>query len=284
MAPSIAPRLNRVAAARTNATPSVTEVKSIVKEKKAVDYSNTPGHKRVSLSAASPRPASLAAPTVMPRLNKAATARLSNYGEQERDGHSSTAPSSIRTSSCSISPTAIRKPIDFSGTPGHKRVSLSTSTIKSLQAPTLAPRSNRASIGRTGGALVDGASIANISVKSDKEVKQKKIVDYSNTPGHKRASTGVSISSLAQPSIAPRINAAAMKRMSIGAILASDAATAQLAKPRPMVTNGNMNSSSAATSSRPSSRVSLSSAHQDGALPRNAPIRRNAAPPSSFRM
>lgn len=284
MAPSIAPRLNRVAAARTKTTSSVSEAPSVVKEKKAVDYSNTPGHKRVSLSAS--RPASLAAPSVMPRLNKAATGRLgSSHGVEERDSRS-IAASSVRTSS-SVSPTTTRKPVDFSGTPGHKRASLSTSTIKSLQAPTLAPRSNRVSMGRSGPnkALGDGAAIANQAVK---QVEPKKVVDYSNTPGHKRASTDISISSLAQPTIAPRINTAAMKRMSIGAINASEIATAQLNKPRPMITNGNMNSSTATRSSsslgRPSSRISLSSAHQDGAFPRAAPSRRSAAPPSSFKM
>ncbi|PWN36111.1 uncharacterized protein FA14DRAFT_160979 [Meira miltonrushii] len=285
-APTIAPRMNRSAAARTNKGGSVSnnaqsapsESGSSVKERKPVDFSNTPGHKRVSTGGF--KLASLAAPAVAPRLNKAAAARTGGHS-----GSASTqSPERIRVqrpasvsygseTNKSDSP-IVRKQIDFSNTPGHKRASMSTSTLKSLQAPSIVPRGNRASLARVGGNANDASSSperrsgtngkttitaadttgkenrsgrtsvtstqtnklpsgrlsvastttrdvrtisGRASVASTRDARERKPIDFSNTPGHKRASQSISIASLAQPTIAPRSNSAAQKRLSVGA-------------------------------------------------------------------
>lgn len=296
-APSIAPRMNRSAAARTNKGGSVinnvqsapSESGSSVKERKPIDFSNTPGHKRVSTGGF--KLASLAAPAVAPRLNKAAAARTG--GQLASASTQSTMriprPASVTTgsgSNKSESPT-VRKQIDFSNTPGHKRASMSTSTLKSLQAPSIVLRGNRASLARVGGNANDAssssdrgsgtngktvqatnttsqaistgkenrsgrASVASArdtkvtsgrlsvasttrdsrinsgraSVSSTRDSRERKPIDFSNTPGHKRSSHSISIASLAQPLIAPRSNAAAQKRLSVGAAPSASASTA----------------------------------------------------------
>ena len=310
MAPSVAPRMNRVAAARTKTTSSP-EQPNVVKERRPVDYSNTPGHKRQSMS--SSRPASLAAPTVAPRLNKAAAARLADKSGGSRGEHSdasaSMRPERTRSnetvepaSSASRSPTAVRKPVDFSNTPGHKRASQSSSAIKSLQAPLLAPRSNRVSEARQPSSSPPKAVRNRTSSSVEQGGKEnsggveRRAIDYSNTPGHKRASNSFSIASLAQPVITPRSNASAAKRLSMGGVHAGlpvkaegqPAKDATLQLPRSSSAMGSTTPSKQSTiarstqGSRPTSRASMSGAHQDGAYPRA--VRPGAAPPSSFRM
>lgn len=309
MAPSVAPRMNRVAAARTK-TASSPEQPNVVKERRPIDYSNTPGHKRQSMS--SSRPASLAAPTVAPRLNKAAAARLADKSGGSRGEHSN-ASASLRpertrsnetvepASAASRSPTAVRKPVDFSNTPGHKRASQSSSGIKSLQAPLLAPRSNRVSESRQPSSPPKAArnrtsSSVEQGGKENLGGVERRAIDYSNTPGHKRASNSFSIASLAQPVIAPRSNASAAKRLSMGGVHAGlpikavgqPAKDAALPLPRSSSAMGSTTPSKQSTiarsaqGSRPTSRASMSGAHQDGAYPRA--VRPGAAPPSSFRM
>lgn len=148
------------------------------KERKPVDFSNTPGHKRSSLGAS--QLASLMAPAVAPRLNKAATARVSMGGNPGSSGRTCKTPSGTPSnvgiptqperrqssvgSTGSAAPdgaqAAMRTSVDFfSNTPGHKRASLS-SGLKSLQTPTIAPRGNRTSLSRGGTAGAEDASNA----------------------------------------------------------------------------------------------------------------------------
>ncbi|UZJ54598.1 hypothetical protein CBS101457_003918 [Exobasidium rhododendri] len=295
-APSIAPRLNRVAAARTNAQlqPS-SGPEGVERLRKEIDYSSTPGHKRMSLS--SSRPASLAAPVVAPRLNKAASARLSGVVPDKvssnfRPSHAKETSDAATTTTA----TSIRTTADNSSTPGHKRMSLSTGPIKSLQAPSLVPRSNRTSQARTSMGMAPSKGIpVGAGVNSGKEESIKSCEKenlYRNTPGHKRVSTGFAIASLAQPSIVPRSNATALKRLSMsGAVNMPSQGTSTSAKdtprPRPSSVLGTSASSkaSAAQSTRPSrpmSRTSMSGSRQ-GDVPARTSLRTSAAPPSSFR-
>ncbi|KAJ9479678.1 hypothetical protein PHBOTO_003166 [Pseudozyma hubeiensis] len=104
-------------------------------------------------------PVSLKAPSIAPRLNKAAMAR--------QGGSSAAAPAQIKSASRPASAAAgasrhafpstlstsadapPRKQVDFSNTPGHKRHSLiGKTTIASIAPPTIAPRQNRASMSR----------------------------------------------------------------------------------------------------------------------------------------
>lgn len=72
---------------------------------------------------------------------------------------------------------------------------------KSLAKPTLGPRMNKAAAARMG-----------IEVETSAPVREKRPVDFSVTPGHKRASTGIQLASLAAPTIAPRQNKASQAR------------------------------------------------------------------------
>lgn len=125
--------------------------------------SNTPGHRRLSTG---PKPSSLAAPTILPRSNKAAAARGGRVeGEisssmiespsrqrlSSTPAHSSSAAtsnSSINSSTSTSSEQRTRKEVDYSNTPGHRRQSLSNISIASLSQPSIPPRSNNAANAR----------------------------------------------------------------------------------------------------------------------------------------
>lgn len=311
--PSVAPRLNKAAAARTGASDTSP---TATKTRKPVDFSSTPGHKRLSTSG--PRPASLAAPTVAPRLNKAAAARQSQGGAGAVPPTTTTASSSSarasshgsQASSESKGAALARKPVDFSNTPGHKRHSMvGASQLKSLQAPSVAPRLNKASAARQGaGATAPSAassaaasaaastspsrtraasamstsraSLSASTTTSSPATKERKPVDFSNTPGHKRASNSFSVASLQKPTIAPRSNAASARRLSVGGVGNNAAASTSPAK-------GGAPSSRPGSSlaGRPSSRISSSGPHQDGASQHlsQSQSRSAKAPPSSYR-
>ncbi|KAN0059844.1 hypothetical protein ACQY0O_008418 [Thecaphora frezii] len=176
--PTVTPRLNRAAAARTKSDGAATFTSSMaakVRERKEVDYSNTPGHKRNSVISV----ASTAAPAIAPRQTRASMGRISAFfgssgaaspgpGSVRRDELPSTPSSSSLSARRASSITSLgsgtetsqaggpaaatgerpRKPVDYSTTPGHKRQSLSFH-IPALAAPAMPPRVNRASLART---------------------------------------------------------------------------------------------------------------------------------------
>ncbi|CAO1620787.1 unnamed protein product [Sympodiomycopsis kandeliae] len=151
-----------------------------MRPRKEVDFSSTPGHRNKRSSLSTVQLASLKPPTTAPRLNKAALARVgggststtsSSHGQSSALATTSHArSSSLATttpstsgrvspvkptlagthSSSSSSVERIRKPVDFSNTPGHKRNSLSTSgaPIASLAQPKILPRTNLAAMRR----------------------------------------------------------------------------------------------------------------------------------------
>lgn len=318
--PSVAPRLNKAAVARTGG--SVPDSSPTVpKTRKPIDFSSTPGHKRLSNSG--PRPASLAAPSVAPRLNKAATARQSMGGGTALDVRPSPTRASSHASQSSDgtrnAPLA-RKPVDFSNTPGHKRHSMvGTGQLKSLQAPSVTPRANKASVARLAGgnmapaeslspssspaktpqsraraASALGTSRASLSSAptsaSETADKERKPIDFSNTPGHKRTSNSFSVASLQKPTITPRSNAAAARRLSVGGVGAAAALASSLSPSsvKPASRPASSLAVSGGGGGRPLSRMSSSGPHQDGAVhpsstARSAQSRIAKAPPSSYR-
>lgn len=320
--PRIQPRLSRAAALRMGVELPPVPKRTVVAAPAPTGPVGISGLPKTAVA----KPKSLAEPTVKPRANRASLART---GGGSSSGSSTTA----------TSPPAPRKEVDFSSTPGHrnKRSSLSAVQLASLRPPTIAPRTNKAAMARVSGvgggaattshhARSASASLAATSgrtspVKHAIAVKQpgasaiapeRRPIDFSNTPGHKRASLSgtTTVAALAAPKIVPRTNLAAMRRLSHGGVApspqklaASTAAAATNAPPaqlraRPassLAFNAGTDSGSASANAakpsahrtaRPSSSAGVrqsSLPHQDGA--ENTATRpRNKAPPSSFRL
>ncbi|SPO26382.1 uncharacterized protein UTRI_03971 [Ustilago trichophora] len=279
-APSIAPRLNKAAVARqggpvggeasalrrpasvagnnrpssvassSKTFPSCSAPSSGVtpRARKEVDFSNTPGHKRLSLVGSI---ASTAPPSIAPRQNRASMSRIqgtTTVASSPRAGPAGTArppPSAFTSTAGRMRSSSLagasqpaedakpRKPIDFAQTPGHKRASLSLS-IPSLAAPSLAPRQNRASLARTRPSLSTASSspapspsprtltkpLPNVDDATGKEnrVQPRPPTDFATVPGHKRHSLSFTLASLKQPSIQPRLNKAAGARIGAGGV------------------------------------------------------------------
>lgn len=124
--PDIVPRMTKAAALRTGQPIEKTVSsprKPVSKERQAQTFANVPGHKRATSIAV----ASTAAPTIAPRMTRAAALRLGQ----------TPAPQPTRSKSDQSGP---KKPT-FEGVPGHKR--RETISVASVQAPTVAPRLNK---------------------------------------------------------------------------------------------------------------------------------------------
>ncbi|SOV02097.1 uncharacterized protein UDID_04987 [Ustilago sp. UG-2017a] len=188
-------------------------------------------------------PASLRAPSIAPRLNKAAVARQGGAPADEGVGAVSTASAGVRkslpsstTASGGESGGRMRKQVDFSNTPGHKRLSLAGASVGSIAPPSIAPRQNRASLGRISGStpssytttnssgtrggppsayrsnLVGRGRATSLTSSFGEGQRERQPISFDQTPGHKRTSLSLSIPSLAAPSMAPRQNRASLAR------------------------------------------------------------------------
>ncbi|KAF9267385.1 hypothetical protein L218DRAFT_894620 [Marasmius fiardii PR-910] len=123
--PDIVPRTTRSAALRAGVAPAKVAPRAPpAKEKLAKTFENVPGHKRAGTISV----ASTAAPTIAPRMTKAAALRL---GIQPP-------PKTLRKTSASSENGQAH---GFDGVPGHKR--RETISVASVSAPTIAPRSNK---------------------------------------------------------------------------------------------------------------------------------------------
>ncbi|KAF8195562.1 hypothetical protein BJ912DRAFT_147729 [Pholiota molesta] len=124
--PTIVPRMTKAAALRLGQAVEKVENKArapVTKERHAETFANVPGHKRSSTIAV----ASTAAPTIAPRMSRAASLRLGQ----------TPAPPMARTRSL----TTEEKASTFDGVPGHKR--RESIAVASSKAPTVAPRLNK---------------------------------------------------------------------------------------------------------------------------------------------
>ena len=124
--PTIVPRMTKAAALRAGqpiekaqSTPRA----PVTKERHAETFANVPGHKRTSTISV----ASTAAPTIAPRMTRAASLRLGQ----------TPAPAVVRSRSL----TAEGQVNTFEGVPGHKR--RESIAVASSKAPTVAPRLNK---------------------------------------------------------------------------------------------------------------------------------------------
>ncbi|CBQ73599.1 hypothetical protein sr11104 [Sporisorium reilianum SRZ2] len=218
--PSIEPRLSRAAALRMGvqlpASPARTPSRTAASSSAAKD-----GISGVTKRAVAP-PASLKAPSIAPRLNKAALARSGQAEPVRRPASAASGDADAARQ---------RKQVDFSNTPGHKRLSLAgQSSIASIAPPAIAPRQNRASMGRIQhqpagssstitappSALKAHARAASVAsartVPTSTDERDRRPVNFAHTPGHKRASLSLCIPALAAPSVAPRQNRASLAR------------------------------------------------------------------------
>ncbi|KAK0551186.1 hypothetical protein OC845_002305 [Tilletia horrida] len=354
--PSIAPRLNKAAAARLGQAPPEMGTNGAAanggkadgsgasaRPRQAVDYSNTPGHKRNLTPSGL---ASLQKPSIAPRLNKSAAARITSGASSTGSTASVTSPTLSSTpSSSSLHSSApssahrtfsgssmtstgsaseatagpsggaprVRQATDYSSTPGHKRTSVpGMAKVASLAAPSIAPRVNKAAAARMGGAdsqpLGPGSGTASgpggggggggghgrtssMSVSGSNAQREKKPVDYSNTPGHRRASLSLAVASLAPPTILPRSNNAAEARLAADKVREAEAAAAAAAGNkvrRPSSSAGSRPGSSLGSnhnnqSSRPGSALGSAGTGPGHAGSRPTKVK-GAPPPSSYRM
>lgn len=136
IAPDIAPRTTKAAALRAGAPLVKNGVyqtskarEALSKDRLAETFANVPGHKRAESIAV----ASTAAPTIAPRMTRAASLRIG--------GQSPSSPVKRAPSAAEKKVISINEKETFQGVPGHKR--RETITVASTQAPTVAPRTNR---------------------------------------------------------------------------------------------------------------------------------------------
>ncbi|TFK24944.1 hypothetical protein FA15DRAFT_381861 [Coprinopsis marcescibilis] len=128
--PDIVPRMTKSAALRAGVPVEkavASPRKPVTKERHAETFANVPGHKRSSTISV----ASTAAPTIAPRMTRAASLRLGVVP-----------PPVIKKRAQSSDDTSINKPT-FEGVPGHKR--RETISVASIKPPTMAPRLNKSS-------------------------------------------------------------------------------------------------------------------------------------------
>lgn len=118
-APDIVPRMSKAAALRAGIPIEEKRRAPPTKERLAQTFANVPGHKRSETIAV----ASTAAPTIAPRMTRAASLRLGIKPEDKR-----------RPSVADVKAT-------FDGVPGHKR--RETIVVASTRPPTVAPRLNK---------------------------------------------------------------------------------------------------------------------------------------------
>lgn len=132
--PDIVPRMTKAAALRTGQPIEKTSSsprRPVTKERLAETFANVPGHKRSTTISV----ASTAAPTIAPKMTRAASLRLGI----------TPAPAPMRRRSLTTDD-AERKNT-FEGVPGHKR--RESIAVSSIKAPTVAPRLNKSASLRT---------------------------------------------------------------------------------------------------------------------------------------
>ncbi|PWZ00149.1 hypothetical protein BCV70DRAFT_105641 [Testicularia cyperi] len=301
--PTIQPRLSKAAALRMGVeyAPASPRPASVTPVNGNVGISGVPR--------SDPKlPASLRAPTIAPRLNKAAVARTKPSTVLPSPSPQPASRSQADPSRSTSSAGRLRKEVDFSNTPGHKRTG--SIAVASTAAPLIPPRQNRASmsrlqshsatVGGLGGAAVASSmsplsvtsaipsrprrassaaafsSASSITSMSD-SARQRVPVNFDNVPGHKRQSLSLKISSLAAPTVVPRQNRASLARTTGFAYIDGCEATRRFpSKPRPTSTLGFPSSSAA----HGKENVDLKLGSSPLIVKRNPPPLASLAPPS----
>ncbi|CAO1621119.1 unnamed protein product [Jaminaea pallidilutea] len=249
-----------------------------VRERKPVDFANTPGHRRQSL-AGSFNLASLKAPAIAPRSNRTAIAR-GGMSSANETGRSESASATTR----SLSPEKENRP---------KRQTPSATATTSV-------------IGQKPFAAADKATAAPATLAGGEArplsptkatVRERQPVDFSNTPGHKRTQSSFTVASLAAPKIVPRTNLATTRRLSIGSVggAASRPSSslggnnnAKAPASLPASSLSKQNAGQTREQTRPASSAGIRSqtVKRNGSEPHGIvapPLRSRAFPPSAFK-
>ncbi|KAG8909941.1 hypothetical protein FRC01_006634 [Tulasnella sp. 417] len=223
--PSIVPKTTRAAALRAGVDLPSPKRSPASKESIARTFENVPGHKR----AIAINVASVGAPTIAPRANRAQALRTGQI-ETKVD------PLKRTTARAPNSPERLKE--IFADVPGHKR--RQTIAVASTAPPTIAPRATRASVLRTGqgdtsppksrvkprasttGGPRPSTAGASTSSRTPKPLAEAPLVEeepepvvknpFEGVPGHKRSET-IEVPSTRPPSATPRINRSAALRM-----------------------------------------------------------------------
>jgi hypothetical protein len=306
-APSMAPRMNRAAAIRAGLDVPA----AAPRPRRSSAVPATPNDPSIGISglrrAEVEAPASIAKPTLAPRMNRAAAIRAGVELPPSAAARRATAAATAEKT----------EPKADVGISGLKRAE--PTKVKALEAPTMVPRGNRASMARAAAPLLEATAPAspakqrthsrasaslsfparstsraegilaprrdNVTPQPNEEAeapaKVRREVDFSSTPGHRRKSLSISgLKSLAPPAIAPRSNTAAQRRLSIGS--ASAVAVAAPSKRPESAAAARRPGSALAKTTQPNRPTSaLAQPHQDEP---SRPARvRGTAPPSAYR-
>lgn len=229
---------------------------SPAKERKQVGYSSTPGHRRTSLQGV-PKVASLKPPVIAPRTNSAASARLAKAASGQAGQVGQVATPSPERGDKALFPSRSTVASPTRTSPTRSTVALPTRTSTTSPTHTLASTRTRATSSQT-------------SISPSKGQRERKEVDFSCTPGHRRQwIQGMSKpASLKQPAIAPRLNASTLTRLERRKSLS--------------VTSGT-DSPSRATSRAVDGRQSVMGLGSRVTSPDTVPTPRSRAPPPSYR-
>ncbi|KAG9045748.1 hypothetical protein FS837_005705 [Tulasnella sp. UAMH 9824] len=297
--PSIMPKTTRAAALRAGVELPSPKRSPASQESIARTFENVPGHKR----AIAVNVASVAAPTIAPRVNRAQALRTGQI-ETKVD------PLKRTTARAPNSPERLKE--IFADVPGHKR--RQTIAVASTAPPTIAPRPTRASALRTGQGDVSppksrvkprastnpgprpstaGASTSSRAPKPlsaappvEEEPQPVAKNPFEGVPGHKRSET-IEVASTRPPSATPRINRSAALRMAQKEAAASGGSSRAPPSSFSMKSSTEQHSRSASQASvRPSLSQSTSSARSASVEPgqtQRSPSRTSTAtsrPPS----
>ncbi|CEH18894.1 Nucleoside diphosphate kinase [Ceraceosorus bombacis] len=286
--PTTAPRMNRAAAIRAGIElPPAPVRKPSTEHKKVVDTGVELGISGVPKTKAA-RPASIAGPTQAPRMNRAAAIRA---GLELPPTAPRTRAISSATNGTDVSKSSSVGNVGISGLPRAE-----AAKPKSLQAPSVVPRGNRASVAR---GVNDPTGSPTRSMKQAVNGAQPTPQADYTASGHRRGSQSVSsIKALGTPSIAPRSNNAATRRLSVhafpsagdapstdGALSSRPASSMGSARPRSAAgrssNTGIVMGRSQSAASRPAGRASSVSGTVSNDT--QTSVLRAKAPPSSFR-
>ncbi|KAF9497598.1 hypothetical protein BDN71DRAFT_1387274 [Pleurotus eryngii] len=139
--PDIKPRMSRASALRAGLPVEKTHVgprAPLNRERLAKTFANVPGHKRAQTI----QVASTAAPTIEPRMTRAASLRLGlTPPAPAARPRPSIAPSSKKSKDTLVEEIAVPKKDTFEGVPGHKR--RESISVASAKPPSIAPRLNK---------------------------------------------------------------------------------------------------------------------------------------------
>ncbi|TFK40793.1 hypothetical protein BDQ12DRAFT_680037 [Crucibulum laeve] len=257
--PTIVPRMSRAASLRAGiaidkapATPRA----PVTKERLAQTFANVPGHKRSGTISV----ASTAAPTIAPRMTRAASLRL---------GQEPVAPQIKKRSLTNEE----NPKSTFEGVPGHKR--RESIAVASSKAPTVAPRLNKSAALRQ--QQKDQAPPTSFMFRAG---SAPKVPGLSRTTSQDSIGSSSKPSKPPRPSTAPQASVKAPTPASRYAVSMSRSSSAAGVRPRPSLAPKASSATNGVSPAEPKPKPRPSSAAPGGAPAKSKPRPSMAAAPS----